>query len=368
MGRRAKVDVIEGTPGVEAELDSDLSDLSGEERDALKAILELEGAQDARWKIFRVPPLPPGKAAGFCETLSSAELSMEEIRNRFGRGKYRVQGTRSDGKFIKQVTFDIATDSTALTVVPAASDNKDFFARMEERELRAQERRDKMMELVIPGALGAITALMTSLAGRQQSDPIQMIAALKTLTPQQPDMTSLIVKILDIAKDGSGSSDPPWLGLAKDAIGQFAPLLTSKIESMTQPASSTPTAIVPQIAAPQQSIPEGEPAMVKLILWARQTLAFLVQKAAANKDAGLYADYILDNVPPGVDIRQFAAYLVQENWWEVLQQFDKGVAPYQGWFAQFRDFLIDALEEQDVQINATQNDSLEIPADSSLDS
>lgn len=357
--KKQTVEVIERDPVIDADSDDELDDLTGEDRDALKALLELEGAAEARWKVFRCPPLQPGKAAGYCDTLSSSELSMEEIRARFGRGKYRVQGTRSTGQFIAQKTFDIATDApSSAQPTTAAPVNSGFEAFLASQE-KAAERRRELLTLALPAAIAALPAVLQALRPAS-ADPITLLAGLKQLTPEppkQPDMTEFMFKVLEFAKRTGASKEggSSWIDVVKDGISELAPLLVNKLQA-SQPQSLAPTAQLsaPPIAQPVLTKANGAPldqspeeqTMLKLIAWARHTLAFLVTKAAANKDAGLYADYVLDNVPPGVNILEFAKYLNAPNWWEVLQQFDKNVAPYQGWFAQFRDFLIEAVEEQ----------------------
>jgi hypothetical protein len=376
MARKSRIEVVDGDQAVEG--DDNLNDLSSEERDALKAVLELEGAQDARWKVFRMAPVVQGKAVGYCETFASSELSMEEIRNRFGRGKYRVHGTRSNGEFLKQVTFDIATDAPIQPTAPAQSGNSDAVAlieRMNEREEKASERRRDLMNLAIPAAIAALPAIFQTMFGRRDN-PIEMIAALKTLSPPQPDMLGLVGKLIEVAADkgGGGHSETNWIDLAKEALGQLSPLLQAKFGGIDANTPTTPPALLQSRAiasnirssAQLQASEPVEDSMLKLISWVRGVLVFLVVKAQKNSDPALYADYVLDNVPNGVDIVQFAKYLNEPNWWDVLQQFHPGVAPYQGWFHQFRDELIAAYEEAiggEIGTDAPQIDTTQAPSD-----
>lgn len=356
MGTRKKVTVKE--PEVEGGIDADsLDDLSAEEQDALKAVLELEGAEDAKWKVFRIPPLAPGKTAGYCDTLTSSEMTMEELRARLGRGKYRIQGTRSNGTYISQKTIDIASDapSTAVAVVQPNSTN-DALTKFFEAQEKSAERRREMIMVALPAAIAALPAILQSFRGSNSTtDAVTLLAGLKQLTPEppkQPDMTEFMFKILDFVKklpsDKGGSG---FMDVVKDGITELAPLLIQKLQGGTNPV----TVALPSPALAPTSQPLSESAttqespemlqMLRLANWAKQILAQLTIKAAKNADPGLYADWVLDNVPDGVNIHEFAKYLSNPDWWQYLQQFSPGVAPYQVWFEQFRAELIAVYSE-----------------------
>lgn len=363
-----KVDLIES--------DVEDVDLTSEERDALEALSELEGAADARWQIHRLKVFGDDKAPGYLGEMTSAELRLSEIQRRWGKGKYRLKGLRSNGTYIKSTTVEVADDLPQKSVpamTPAADSVKDFMAMVQEREERRAERNRELMLAVVPGAIAGLTGIVTAMMNRPQAqnNVLQDLATLKAVIGPQPERdspTELMVKMLELGrkygeKGGGGDS---WIDVVKEAVQAAGPLLVEKLGHSPAP---TPQHTPAQLSAPQpqpqpQPAPQGEPVKNPLTLlnWAREKLAYLTQKASKNLDASLYADWLVNEVPDGVDILEFAKYLAHPDWWTYLQQFSPGVAPYQGWFAEFRDVLIDVLEEK-FAVELIQRDESELASD-----
>ena len=106
--------------------------------DELRAIAELEGNSDVKWRVERTT-----NPMGFCGTLSSAEVSFERIQELWGKGTYRVRGTRANGQFVAQRTFVVVEESQtavkAATPAPAAAgpattSTQDLILLLESRE------------------------------------------------------------------------------------------------------------------------------------------------------------------------------------------------------------------------------------------
>lgn len=373
MARKSKsveVDVVE-TP-------DDDDPMTPEESDILIALGELEGASDAKWKLHRIAPLFDGKSAGYCDSFSSSELDMGQIRDRFGRGSYRLIGHTSKGQYIKTVTFSIATDASKPAAPAPINTGGDVLAILAQRDAAAAAKRSEMMSLIIPAAISTLPAILAALKPASAPDPLTMIAALKTLQPEQPkapDMMPLITALL--AKAGDGGSETNWMDLVKEAVQQLPgvmaqmksaqPAQPQRVQVTSQASSfnpngqqiSAPVAFVPEETAQSQ---EGDDVNIAKLLrlksWAQKTLQDLSVKAAKNADPVLYADHTLDNIPDDVDIAEFVKYLSEPAWWDYLKQFEPAVTPYQGWFAEFRDAVIDIIEE-----NATSSapDLSEVP-------
>jgi hypothetical protein len=86
--------------------------------------------------------------------------------------------------------------------------------------------------------------------------------------------------------------------------------------------------------------------MLAMLAWLRATLQQLAFQAAKNGNPELYAEVVLDNVPPGVNVAEFKSHLLRDDWWSVLTQFCPEVAPYKGWMTQFRQYTLEMIEEQ----------------------
>lgn len=347
---------------MESDEEVQIEDLSPEEQDVLAALTDIEGSQEARWQIYRIAPSFDGRPTGFLDTLSSPELRLEELQRRFGRGKYRIKGLRPNGTYIKTATVDIATDPPKNeATAPKRDDSKDILTILGERDERRAERSRELMLAVIPGAITAVAGIFTAMLSRQQpqNNVLQDVATLKTvLGSHEPRESNLdtVFKALELGmkSSGKGGDGSTWLDVVKEAVTMAGPMLQEKLSS-TQPAPrqipapvqvANQSTLQPQIPAP--TVEPGTDTVnnpMKLINWARETLGFLAKKAAANADIELYVDYVLDNVPEGVDIREFVGYLNHAQWWQYLQQFCPAVAPYNGWFDQFREVLVGSVAE-----------------------
>jgi hypothetical protein len=328
--------------------DDELDDLPLEAQDVIKALAELDGASDAKFKVWRIEPVPEGKVKGFCGTLNGSQFTMENVQKKYGKGTYRIIAHRSDGQYIKggSKVLDIASDPPELTPAPQEikSDKSEVIAMIESMNRREQSAAERNRELLL-AAIPTIPAILAALFGnRSQSDPLQMIAALKTLAPQQPDMSGLVGKLIEIAAGKSdGGAETNWMDLVKEAIAQVGPMLGGKLLQPTA-APLIQSQQVPQAQITAQP-PQPENPMLALIAWLKRTLSMLLDKAQRMKDPSLYADVVLDDVPDGVEVSQFVQYLNAENWWDTLVKFDLRVAPYRVWFSQFREDLLAAYEE-----------------------
>lgn len=80
-----------------------------------------------------------------------------------------------------------------------------------------------------------------------------------------------------------------------------------------------------------------------MLAWLKRQLEALTYQASMNKDPGLYAEVMLDNLPAGADIKQLNDYLSRDDWWSLLTGFSPGVQPYPQWFAECRTELLAGL-------------------------
>jgi hypothetical protein len=85
--------------------------------------------------------------------------------------------------------------------------------------------------------------------------------------------------------------------------------------------------------------------LASFLPWLRDNVTGLIYQAGRNKDPGLYASVMLDNIPPGVDPALLKGFIERPDWWAQLQTFAPGVSPYPAWFAEFRDAVIEILNE-----------------------
>ena len=82
-------------------------------------------------------------------------------------------------------------------------------------------------------------------------------------------------------------------------------------------------------------------ALLKLQPWLKTQLAMAMEKAARGSDPSLIAERIIDDIPDGVAPAMLIEFVAREDWFTMLQHFEPRVAPYQPWFAQMRQAMLD---------------------------
>lgn len=345
--------------GKEIELvdDENEDELTPEESDVLTALAEMDGASDARWQVTRVAPSndPVNKPLGFCDELTSAELSLKELQRRFGRGKYRIRGFRSSGGYLAHKTVTIATDPPKVDMSEKSELNAKGASAMEVFLAQQEKSAERRWELLLALAPALPAIIQSFRGGNSTNEAVTLLAGLKQLQPEQKqlDLMPIVTVLLENMRDSGDSKGATVIDLIQNTLNTVAPAIASKlaapanpqpVQVMSRPVS--PQATQPQVVAQPQVVQQEEVnPMFKLLQWARSTLAMLVKKAERDADPILCAEWVLDDVPDDVDLNQFLAHLNADDWFMRLQQFEPKVAPYESWFAQFRAGVIDTLEE-----------------------
>jgi hypothetical protein len=164
---------------------------------------------------------------------------------------------------------------------------------------------------------------------------------------------------VDIVRDGIQGARPLLEGLAGRLIAPGMPTLPPR--PMLPPPPFGPTSISPPApgsAAPPSTAPTppggngensaaAQPPPVQPVMsflpWLRDNLQALIYQAGRNKDPGLYASVMLDNLPPGTDPALLKGFIERADWWEQLRQFAPGVTPYPAWFEEFREAVLEIM-------------------------
>lgn len=354
-------DTIEGELQSGAEVDADRIEREHSD-DNLRALTEVEGAQDARWQVYR---LLPAEKAGFLMEIPTAQLSQAYIAKMCGPGKYRVRGIDQRGRYIGHRTFQIAEllQGAAAPSNPYAPNVDLILSSISQQK---QQLRDdiKFWASILAPTLPLLIAWIQSRPkgqGNSLTDLIGAVSGLKALSdPADPlkqigQIRDLIGAVKDLAPEAPATGST-WVDLVRDLGTQLAPLavnvLGARAQAGTIPDGSGVPGPRPPPLGPTPSGPgtipngtqQGDP-MFALMNWLRPQLQMLIGKAAKNSDPELYAELVADNVPPNLPPEQIESFLRRPDWWQLLVQFSPAASPYQGWFTQLRDALLRMIAE-----------------------
>lgn len=356
-----------------------------DDQDVLAGLREVDGADGVTWKIYRMGA-DDEKENGWIADLSTVQLSMQTLANKFGPGNYRVRGQYTNGTYAGQRTVKIASDAHRAVkdnaVVNASSGGgfnmQEFFAAQEVREeaRRRQEEIDRdrrrkdrleLLTVLAPVMAAAIPALLgrsgpdigTLISALKPPDPIATLTALKALnegsSPKQ-DPIDAALKLMDKLQDLSGGGgETGWLDIGKEVVRAVGPTLGPVIEGAIQKASApaisalSATGVLP-IAVPFVSttsapVPENPQmfGMLQLLPWLRGQMEMALQKAQGGSDPGLIAERILDDLPKNVDTSALHDMLSRPDWFQQLQRFDARVAAFGPWFTQMRQAMMEEI-------------------------
>jgi hypothetical protein len=360
--------------------DDELAEIDAMEDGALsRAIEEVRNTEGASAEVHRI--MPPERA-GFCRRYAISIFSHERIAADFGAGKYRVKFKGPGDKYIKGGgTFSIAE---GVNVAPAAATGMtDVLAlfrseREKDKEDRAKadERWFKWATLLVP-VIGP--KLLELVGGGSKSPSLRdMVATMKDmkdlqappqdLTKQFGDVMNILQGAKDlVGDDGGAKTGSTWVDLLRDVLsGPAMGALASAIPGMATglaaqnalPSPASPA--VPVTAAPPGPVgnsasapasaascsPSGGPEVLAQLNWLRGTLAQLLVQANKQSNPRLYAEVVLDNLPPFVPQQQLLERLSKDSWWSELQQVDRRVTVHAEWFLKFRNYAVKILRKR----------------------
>lgn len=348
--------------------DDEMAEIDAMEDGALsRAIEEVRNTEGAMAEVHRIMP---AERAGFCRKYPVSVFSHERIATDWGAGRYRVKFKGPGEKYLKGGgTFSIAEGINAPAAATGVTEVLALFKAERERDEQDRAKRKgewiEWAKLLAPLALPKILEMIGG--GSKAPSLRDMVATMKDMkdlqAPQQ-DLTaqfSQVLGILEGAKnlvgdDGGNKVGSTWVDLLRDflqspAMGALAsaipgipgmgappgrPLPSGLPLSPTPPALAAP----PGPAANSGSAPVSEssssPDMIAQLNWLRGTLATLLVQANKQANPRLYAEVVLDNLPPFIQPKDLLERLAAETWWTQLQQVDARIGVHAEWFAKFR--------------------------------
>lgn len=342
------------------------------EDDAMDELRSLDAQGGLKYTVNKIGGTKPGERGGYCGTYQSGDLSLDVIREQHGAGKYRIRATDNLGKYVGNKTVDIAEVIKAQAVspvaaaVPAAPDMHglaEIIAAL--KPAPADHGND------LAGIMAMMTAMMkantdTIVALIQKPQPVvpagpslTELLAIMNASKGDKDSTTVLMEGLRLGRELSGGGgETGWMDLASKGLEAVGPLLAGAREQQAQQAANPariqqprPTIALPAPQAQQTpAAPVGEQDMgmldtVRQINWLKQTTASLIGHASRGKNPELYAEVTLDNLPPFLTMDQVYQRMQDTTAVQQLVALDARVANYAAWFEEFREAVIDLIDE-----------------------
>lgn len=356
-----------------------LPDEDGGEDDALAELRGLGAGGDHKYTVYRVSS-EAGKKPGYCQTYTVGDLSLDSIRDSYGGGKYKIRVTDAQGRYKAQTTVDIVdAPKQSGGAAPAVAAGSDLSGIAEilaaTRPMAASGGTDFSAVLVamMDSQAKMFQAIMSRPVDKGPSitDILAMMNAGKDTNKTDP--VALLLQGLELGKN-LGGGETGLLDVAKDALGVL-PSLIEHNKTNPRPAQlphigpTPPVQPIPNATGESTIQPLQETAQVKLIQqynWVKAQLGHLVVQAARGKSPALYAEVMLDNLPPYISVEDIKARMGDENAVAQLAQIDERVAQHAAWFEEFCDEVQELLEpEDDTPADSINGNPLDAPMEGS---
>ena len=347
--------------------------LDAGDADIMAALQALGGADEVKWQVTKTHPIDQ---AGYCATYSSAELSLDRIREEYGAGKYRIRGLNEKNRFIGGK--NVALTHTVKKVEPVVQKSHDTpsFTDMIALMNQSSQRQMDMMMMMQKSQTDMLAAILGS--GRAnapaydpnaaQANMIAMMGVMKDLfKPSETGAVDMLMKGLELGRElgGGEGGGMDWMTLAAKGLDTIKPALEAQaaapvranprpqprqlVQPQPQPAR-LPSAPAPEPVKPPETAqpkPETEDNMnLQLVMWVKNQVKLLAYQAKRDSDPELYATVFLDNLPPEVTEEQILANFSPADALEKLSLVAPEVIEHKAWFERFRTSVIEMLTEQ----------------------
>lgn len=337
------------------------------DEDVVRALVEIDSANEIRWQIIRVS----NPNSGYCFELSTAELSLDRIAKDAGPGKYRVRGIKQDGTYYKSATLTVSQPirpPAGATPPPGADGSTmQLLTLMMQSSQAAAAEQTKVLTALIskpasqipwPALIAAAPLLIKEardIFRQPDKDDASMERVLKLVT---------IVEKLKGKDDGNGNTN--WADVVREGLSQVSAVAAARFgvdpnsprstpvqgtvirhdanarTALSHTADAIPTSDDVRRAADTEAV---EPTIQMLgEQWLRTQLDTLLVAAANNKNPELRGELFCDELPAYLPEAMVVAMLSADDWFATLQNFDARVASYPAWFTELRDTILETLE------------------------
>lgn len=346
---------------------------SGDDIDASKidAILTSSDVQNGG-KIRMERRGPADQVFQYICKIATEDFDIERIKKVYGGGDYKCQTFRANGQMYKPFNFSIdyrfkgSLDDTQIKLL--SQDNGEM-GKMADRQtmlisqlMSSRNSNSEMMQLfqLSSERSDRMFQMMMQQAAEAQKSTATIIAA--CMASRGNGMDPMVMELLksQINRPTSSPTDPAaQLGLMKELLGlareMTGPVKEKEESSMVEkvlnaalplvekwaggrPAVSTRPVQLPAVpvtpSTPSQ--PDGVQEFAKMV---NAYLSQIVSAAERNADPALYADIILDALPPE-KLQDVIEILTRDDWRVILFNNDARVIEHAAWFEELRQLIL----------------------------
>lgn len=309
------------------------------------------------------------KTGAFINTFHPADFSLEEFRNNYGGGIFRMRLTNALGHLVRNKVIKIEENKSE----PTAKAGNDLSAIIEHLAQMQKDTRQEMRELVLelkhnaaPAPQGPSMMEMLALMQNQQNQSmqtlVQLLGIMKPNHAPTGDPVKALLEGLQLGREMSGNApqetkETSALDILKSGLETLGPIAGAVMagrnqqnqqrQPMQQRPPMPPLPVIHQEAPAQQPIiiqPEQqEPQSMNFIEMSKLKMAlnYLCDQAANNADAGLYAELAMDNLTP----EQINDLILPDSFMVTLGDVCPRVKEFPEWFATLRNAAIEMIQE-----------------------
>lgn len=332
---------------VVTEVDEDIDVDGMPELDEDELSMALGEMEDAGGAIVRVERLREGKRPQFAGELSAAGFSLSLLQERFGGGDYALTLLDRSRRYRKRSTV-----SVDAPLVSAVKDDAPLsgLEKLTQAVMASMKQQQEMIALLMSRGQATATPIIDPQVMRTQL--LQDLSLMKQIVGGGqgvgPDKLIEVLKAgMDIARDAAAGGEGDVMSVISKAVDVLGQPLADMMRANTATPAAQPVGMVMPVlpiagevspAAKQRDNQQPKGGGMNV----QQALKFLVAKASAGADPGLYADLILDNVDPEVLGRLLSGDVVAS-----LSKFDARVSAHAQWFRELGAMLSEALRTDD---------------------
>ena len=309
-----------------------------------------ESTEYAKYTVARTPTDSKGRQIGK-QLMQMFECGIEDytfsqlvarIRDDYGTGVYKITARKANGQFGFQQTIGIEAPKSDRQDNPqaaAAGELLDTFSLAIERQQARMESMFKDLSGPRTGgdAFEQITQMMTAMGSMMGS---------MGMTPQQPK--SLVdqlteFKLLQELFAGGDDGDANMYSLLTETVKNFGPLLGAAIAAQTETGAIPLAGPVPALASPatMEAAPDTMTGELEAM---RPQIKFLVGQAKLGANPGDVAAAIIPGIPDTA-LESIEGFLQKEDCIDICVTVDAEVNSYRAWFQQWREAMLERLDE-----------------------